>query len=155
MSQSSNSYDLLVSCPICKEVIIVTIDDVSSVIESPKQPVSITNVHGNPKHAITLFVDKKLTVRAVETSDIISEIQKLQSQREGIVEFYIPHPQDKPVDLDKLSKEEIIIVSLADGEKDMTEIAEVLKISIKKGKLLAEKLVREGKLKKVEKRLSS
>jgi len=147
-----STYEFLVKCPVCSQPVVVPISDISVIKNSPHFPVSITHVHND--HAFTIFVDKELRIRAVEASDIIAELDSLKKQRK-IKELYIPIPFPKPVKLDGLLREELILVSLSDGTRDISEIASVLNISVKKAKLLAEKLVREKKLLKVEKRINS
>ena len=146
------AYEFLVKCPVCSERVVVPISDVGTIKNSNHFPVSITHVHKD--HAFTIFVDEELRIRAVEASDIIARLDNLMEKRK-IKELYIPIPMPKQVKLDGLSKEELIIVSLADGKRDISEISEVLSISVLKAKLLAEKLVRDKKLKRLEKRLNT
>lgn len=146
-----SEYDFLVKCPVCSEHVVVPIEDKNKILSAPNFPVSITHVHND--HAFTIFVDRELRIRAVEASDLITQLETLQKERK-LKELYIPVPNPKPVKLDGLTREELIIISLANGQRDISEICQVINISVKKGKLLAEKLVREKKLLKLEKRIN-
>ncbi len=152
MNQTKSEYDLLISCPVCNEGVMISVEDVSSIRDAKRYPVSLTNVHGDPKHAITLFIDQDMRVRAVEPSDIIFELEELKANR-TLRERYIPYPIEGHVDLGGLSREEVVIISLSDGNRDITEICKVLTLSKLKGKMFAEKLVRDKKLAKVEKKI--
>ncbi|MHA1401054.1 MAG: hypothetical protein ACTSQE_11965 [Candidatus Heimdallarchaeaceae archaeon] len=148
-------YELLITCPICHEPRIVPITDLNEIKNAKRFPVSIVDIHGKPEHAITLFIDEELRVRAIQPSDILANLESLKNKVTEIKERYIPIPLNKKVKIDDLSRDEIIILSLADGQRELSQICEVINISLKRGKLLAEKLVRLKRLAKVKKEYST
>jgi hypothetical protein len=60
-----------VFCKICDKKIVVEVDE-DEVKNSPVDPTTITHVHGDPPHALTIYLDKNLFVRGIDTARITS-----------------------------------------------------------------------------------
>ncbi|MFB0545122.1 MAG: hypothetical protein ACETVN_05375 [Asgard group archaeon] len=60
-----------VFCKICDKNIVVEVDE-DEIKNSPMDPTTITFVHGDPTHTLTLYLDKNLFVRGIDTSRITS-----------------------------------------------------------------------------------
>lgn len=60
-----------VFCKICDKKIVVEVDE-DKVKNSPVDPTTITHVHGDPPHAVTIYLDKNLFVRGIDTARITS-----------------------------------------------------------------------------------
>ncbi len=114
-------------------------------------PVIISNIHGSPEHAVTLFIDQEFRIRAIEASDITARLNEMRAARTPLTEHYIPIAKKGKLNLNKLNRDEAIIVSLSDGKTSLAEIAQILNKTVLETKLIAERLVRLKYLERVEK----
>jgi len=125
--------------------------DESKIKNAEHYPVVVSNIHGSPEHTVTLFIDQEFRIRAIEKTDITARLDEMRAAREPLVERYIPIAKKGKLNLNKLDRDEAIIVSLSDGNTSLEEIAQILNKSVMEVKLIAERLVRMKYLEKVEK----
>lgn len=138
------------NCPICSQEITMELDE-DKILNAHHFPVTVSNIHGNPEHTVTLFIDHDFRIRAIEASDITARLNEMRATRTPLTEQYIPIAKHGKLDLSKLTRDEAIIVSLADGKTSVDDIAKILKKSPFEIKLIAERLVRMKYLERVEK----
>ena len=129
-------------CPVCDEQKSVEID-ARKIILADKEPVPIVVTHGEPEHAVTLFIDRKYKVRAISVTEIVERIER---ERRTYIKRFIPVPMSRKVPLDDLEPLQAKVVTLADGEKTVEEIAEILNLPKMRVKIICEQLVRMGRL---------
>ncbi len=136
-------------CPVCSETVEVDIRE-PQIKYSLRNPVPVVVTHGDPEHAITLFIDKEFRVRAISGSNIVQRVEATEAARKPLVRRFVPMPKEESIDLSGLSSLQIKIIALADGKKSVEELAEVLEIAPMRVKIVCEQLVRLGKLRSVQ-----
>ncbi len=136
-------------CPICHEFLVVNIRD-AQVRYSLRNPVPIVVTHGDPEHAITLFVDKEYRLRAISGSNIVERAEEAKAARKPLTRRFVPVPMKGQVDLDDLNSFQIQVLALVDGKRSVDELAQVLGVATMRVKILCEQLVRLGKIESVQ-----
>ena len=108
-------------CPICKKEIISSVKK-SIVSKQTRFPFEYMEIHGNPPHGLTLYIDKQWNIRGMELMRNINIENTFRA--ENVV---IPQLKGKinPVALQLgiISKLEYSILELVDGKISTVEIA--------------------------------
>ena len=65
VSQHDDHVEYELSCPVCKENITIKVHKEVAITAS-RFPFEYVDVHGNPPHGITLYIDKNWMVRGME-----------------------------------------------------------------------------------------
>ncbi len=141
----SVTAEIKFNCPVCKKDLSVQVERMK-VIRAERNPVPIVVTHGQPEHALTLFIDKEFRLRATSGSDIVQRVQDAELKRRPFVKRFVPFPKAENVSLGGLDYTQITIVALADGKRSIEELAEILEIPEMRVKIVCEQLVRLGKL---------
>jgi thiol-disulfide isomerase/thioredoxin len=149
---SSKLKKISYTCPKCKELIETFVD--LKEFEGKDFPVVITDVHGktNERHANTLYLDEQFVIRAIETSDVTA--QQIDDGitydlGEELTEIYLPIPKEniKPKGLGFI---ENLLLKRIDGKKTTIDLAEELKLSEKRVRMVAKKLQVNGYIKQIK-----
>ncbi len=133
------------NCPVCKRDVSVEVERMQ-VLTAERNPVPIVVTHGQPEHAMTLFIDKEFRLRATSSSDIVKRIHDAEARRKTFEKRFVPFPKAGNVSLGGLDYVQVTIVALADGKRSIGELAEILEIPEMRVKIVCEQLVRMGRL---------
>ncbi|MBD3408381.1 MAG: hypothetical protein GF411_19820 [Candidatus Lokiarchaeota archaeon] len=137
------------TCPICKRTETIEVSE-EKIQSAERNPVPVLITHGSPEHAVTVFIDKSFNVRATSAADIIQRIQDTESAPRKYTRRHVPVPKQTKVQLDDLDYAQVKIVALADGDKSVDELAEILDIPAMRLKILCEQLVKMERLESVK-----
>ncbi|TXT54514.1 MAG: hypothetical protein BAJATHORv1_60010 [Candidatus Thorarchaeota archaeon] len=137
------------TCPICKKTETIEVSE-EKIQGAQRNPVPVLVTHGSPEHAVTVFIDKSYNVRATSAADIVQRIQEAEAAPKKYQRRHIPVPKQTKVPLDDLDNAQVTIVALADGEKSVAELAQILDIPAIRVKILCEQLVKLERLESVK-----
>ncbi|MBD3408385.1 MAG: hypothetical protein GF411_19840 [Candidatus Lokiarchaeota archaeon] len=133
------------TCPICSSEFKTEIDD-DMIREGKTNPVPIVIPHGDPEHAVTVFIDKEYRLRGVNPLQFVHRFEEVKLESRDYFKSYIPFPLEEEVSFKGLDNKFITILNVADGHKTVEDIAEIIDESPFTTRMISLLLVRMGKL---------
>jgi hypothetical protein len=136
-------YELI--CPVCKERRTITVKkEITKNME--RYPFEYLDIHGDPPHGLTLYIDKNWAVRGMEILKNIN--MALKESNSSSKAKLVPKKKTKisPMaqQLGIVSKKEFEILEKIDGKRNIEEIAKTLKIEIDDINPVIQKLVEKS-----------
>jgi len=124
-------------CPECGSEVIID----SEAVEVAKKKARFSGIYSlayhHEDHVVLVYIDESGGIRGVEATPLFKSDKPLFLKFDIVP---VPNPRDKMPSLNKLSNEELAVLSRCDGETSAREIAEALGMAYGRVKAILEKL---------------
>ncbi|RLE93319.1 MAG: hypothetical protein DRN04_07520 [Thermoprotei archaeon] len=134
-------------CPECRSKIIID----REAVEVAKKKARFSGIYSlafhHEDHVLLVYIDESGDIRGIETTPLFKSDKPLFLKFDIVP---VPNSRDKMPSLNKLSNEELAVLSRCDGETSAREIAEALGVSYGQVKAILEKLFSEKYLKELK-----
>jgi len=136
-----------VKCPQCNEEIVISGDTLAKAVERAKKIGLFSLAFRHKDHVVLIYIDEKGGIRGVETAPLV-KVEKPVFLKFDIIP--VPKPKEKMPSLNKLSNEELAVLTWCDGQTTLSEIAEALSMPYDLVKAIVESLYGAGYLKELK-----
>ncbi len=123
ISKKKNHVEYELTCPVCKKNVIIKVKKALAK-EDIRYPFEYVDVHGDPAHGITLYIDKNWQVRGME---IFKNINVQSTGDSGTKIIRVPklitkiNPMARQLGI--ISNKEYKIIEKIDGDQSIEDIA--------------------------------
>ncbi|MHA1871686.1 MAG: hypothetical protein ACTSXF_12125 [Promethearchaeota archaeon] len=151
-----NYAEVTVYCSTCKKKITIKVD-YSKRDEAKRFPFEYVYIHGEPKHAITIYLDKDMQVRGTEILNNLNLDEIGIGPKETLKEkLQIPKVKEKippmALELGIISKKALILYNEIDGKKSIFELHDILNIGLEEIKKMLDELIEKNLIEIIEKK---
>jgi hypothetical protein len=121
-----NHMEYSLNCPICANPLCISIQK-TIISKDTRFPFEFVDIHGNPPHGLTFYIDKNWAIRGVEylknvvvQGENVSIYSKITPKKKAKISPMAPQ-------LGIVSKKEYEILMQIDGKRNIEDLAAILK----------------------------